>query len=65
VVARGRQVCSCFNVSEAEIGHALGSCSGAPQTQLQQLQAALKCGTQCGSCVPELKRLVRLRQQVA
>ncbi len=65
VTARGRQVCSCFNVSEPEIGAALVSCAGPPDTQLQQLQEALKCGTQCGSCVPELKRIVRLRQQAA
>jgi NAD(P)H-nitrite reductase large subunit len=25
----------------------------------------LKCGTHCGSCVPELKRLVRLQAQPA
>ena len=25
----------------------------------RQLQGALRCGTQCGSCVPELRRLVR------
>jgi assimilatory nitrate reductase catalytic subunit len=23
------------------------------------LQGALKCGTQCGSCLPELRRLVQ------
>jgi assimilatory nitrate reductase catalytic subunit len=23
------------------------------------LQGSLKCGTNCGSCIPELKRLVR------
>jgi assimilatory nitrate reductase catalytic subunit len=65
ITARGRQVCSCFNVSEAEIGSTLASCAGAPDAQLQQLQSTLKCGTQCGSCVPELKRLVRQRQPVA
>ena len=26
--------------------------------RLAQLQGALRCGTQCGSCVPQLKRLV-------
>jgi assimilatory nitrate reductase catalytic subunit len=25
---------------------------------LPALQATLKCGTECGSCVPELKRLI-------
>ena len=29
------------------------------------LQGALKCGTQCGSCVPELRRLVRATPQAA
>ena len=65
VAARGRQVCSCFNVSEIEIRNTLASCAGSPDTQLQQLQEALKCGTNCGSCVPELKRIVRLRQHAA
>ncbi|HEV7915462.1 MAG TPA: molybdopterin dinucleotide binding domain-containing protein, partial [Albitalea sp.] len=65
VAARGRQVCSCFNVGEAEIGATLAGCSGSPDAQLQQLQDRLKCGTNCGSCVPELKRIVRLRQQAA
>ena len=27
--------------------------------RLAQLQGALRCGTQCGSCVPELKRMVQ------
>ncbi|HUG24340.1 molybdopterin-dependent oxidoreductase [Piscinibacter sp.] len=65
VAAKGRQVCSCFNVSEPEIASALGRCSGSADSQLQQLQDTLKCGTNCGSCLPELKRLVRLRQQAA
>jgi assimilatory nitrate reductase catalytic subunit len=47
VVPRGRTVCNCFNVSEAEI---------AAFKSLEELQAALKCGTNCGSCLPELRR---------
>jgi assimilatory nitrate reductase catalytic subunit len=27
------------------------------ETQLADIQARLKCGTQCGSCLPELRRL--------
>jgi assimilatory nitrate reductase catalytic subunit len=29
--------------------------------RLAAVQEALKCGTNCGSCVPELKRLIRLQ----
>jgi assimilatory nitrate reductase catalytic subunit len=62
---KGRQVCSCFDVGEARIEATLARCSGSPDTQLAQLQQELRCGTNCGSCVPELKRIVRLRQQAA
>ncbi|GAB2900330.1 nitrate reductase [Uliginosibacterium flavum] len=51
--ARGRIVCNCLNVSENEIRAAV-----AGGANLDALQASLKCGTSCGSCVPELKRLV-------
>jgi assimilatory nitrate reductase catalytic subunit len=63
--ARGRQICSCFDVGEAQIGEALTRCSGSPDSQLAQIQGQLQCGTNCGSCIPELKRIVRLRQQAA
>jgi assimilatory nitrate reductase catalytic subunit len=59
VVARGRQVCTCFNVAEPDILAARASCTGTPEQQLGQLQERLKCGTNCGSCIPELKRLLR------
>jgi assimilatory nitrate reductase catalytic subunit len=65
VASRGKQVCSCFDVSDHEIDTTLASCTGNADTQLAQLQAQLKCGTNCGSCVPELKRIVRLRQTAA
>lgn len=56
---RGRQVCACFNVSEPAIQDALPRCSGDADQRLAQLQQSLRCGTNCGSCIPELKRLVR------
>ena len=65
VVARGQQVCSCFDVSETQITDALHTLIGANENRLQGLQDRLKCGTNCGSCVPELKRLVRLTPQAA
>ncbi|MBK8070585.1 MAG: molybdopterin-dependent oxidoreductase [Ramlibacter sp.] len=57
---RGRQVCTCFNVSEPAINEHLGSCSGSADERLASLQGALKCGTHCGSCIPELRRIVRV-----
>jgi assimilatory nitrate reductase catalytic subunit len=50
---RGRIVCNCLNVAEPDILAAITA--GA---DLAALQATLKCGTECGSCVPELKRLI-------
>lgn len=65
VQASGRQVCTCFNVREPQIAETLARCSGSADDRLGQLQQALKCGTNCGSCVPELKRLVRLQLAAA
>ena len=56
---RGRQVCTCFDVSEPVIQTALEAIDGEPDVRLAALQLRLKCGTNCGSCIPELKRLVR------
>jgi assimilatory nitrate reductase catalytic subunit len=57
--ARSRQVCTCLNVNEDAIQAQLALGSGPDEERLSRLQAQLKCGTQCGSCVPELRRLVR------
>ncbi|MFY9460834.1 MAG: (2Fe-2S)-binding protein, partial [Aquabacterium commune] len=59
VVSRGKQVCTCFNVSEPQIMAFLPQCSGTEGERLGQLQGALKCGTNCGSCVPALRKLIR------
>jgi assimilatory nitrate reductase catalytic subunit len=56
---RGRQVCTCLNVDDTAIRDCLARCEGSDEQRLTQLQEALRCGTQCGSCVPELRRLVR------
>ena len=53
---RGKVVCSCFNVARDEIERALGELGGAGD-RLAALQGRLKCGTNCGSCIPELKQL--------
>ncbi|MFD0666525.1 nitrate reductase [Ramlibacter sp. MAHUQ-53] len=65
VQARGKQVCTCFNITEDAIRDRLATCHGGPDARLASLQADLKCGTNCGSCVPELKRLVRATMPAA
>ena len=49
---RGSVVCNCHDVSEDEIVSDL-----AAGLSLNELQQQRKCGTSCGSCVPQLKRL--------
>ncbi|MBE2263188.1 MAG: molybdopterin-dependent oxidoreductase [Burkholderiaceae bacterium] len=57
--APSRQVCTCFNVSEDAIREQLTGTSGDSGALLERLQGKLKCGTNCGSCLPELRRLVQ------
>jgi assimilatory nitrate reductase catalytic subunit len=59
VVSRGKQVCACFNVTDVAIEAQLNQYQGSSQERLASLQSALKCGTNCGSCVPQLQRMVR------
>ena len=59
VTARGKLVCSCLNVTDASITAHLATTKGNDPERLASLQAALQCGINCGSCVPELKRMVR------
>ncbi|HWI15476.1 MAG TPA: molybdopterin dinucleotide binding domain-containing protein, partial [Burkholderiales bacterium] len=54
--SRGGIVCSCFNVAQADIVSSLARHRGGDA--LAALQRELKCGTQCGSCVPEVKQLI-------
>jgi assimilatory nitrate reductase catalytic subunit len=57
--ASSPQVCTCFNVSEDAICSALSTCEGDAGQRLAALQGRLACGTNCGSCLPEVQRLVR------
>ena len=73
VQSRGKLVCSCFNVTDAAIDQHLATTQESPAAdvlrsddkRLASLQAALRCGTNCGSCVPELKRQVRASRGTA
>lgn len=50
----GPIVCACFGVGRTTICNAIAS----GQTTVAGLGAELRAGTNCGSCVPELKRLI-------
>lgn len=52
--SQGRILCSCFGVGELAIQRAIEQGCDSPAA----LGAALKCGTNCGSCVPELKQML-------
>ena len=73
IQSRGKLVCTCLNVTDAAIGDHLqlihqggGNAGylGTDEERLTSLQDTLKCGTNCGSCLPELKRLIRSARQV-
>ncbi|WP_312586595.1 nitrate reductase [Comamonas terrigena] len=63
--ARSVTVCSCWGVGEQAITQTLHHCRGSDAQRLEQLQNQLKCGTQCGSCLPRLRQLVRDSAQQA
>jgi assimilatory nitrate reductase catalytic subunit len=50
-----KTICSCFAVSEEKI---LSAIRGEGLTTPAQIGARLKAGTNCGSCIPELKKLL-------
>jgi len=50
----GRPVCACFGVGERAIGEAIQSGC----TTTAEIGARLKAGTNCGSCLPEIKAIL-------
>jgi assimilatory nitrate reductase catalytic subunit len=50
----GTIICSCFQVGDKQIKAAIET--GIKNTD--ELGEQLKCGTNCGSCIPELKSLI-------
>ncbi|WP_437890329.1 nitrate reductase [Phytobacter sp. V91] len=50
----GRTICSCFSVGENTIRAAIAGGCSTPAA----LGKTLRCGTNCGSCLPELKALL-------
>jgi len=60
VETKGKVVCACFNVRDNAINAQLAESIGSAAMRLGQLQNKLQCGTNCGSCVPELQRMIRM-----
>ncbi|MCR2746197.1 nitrate reductase [Limnobacter parvus] len=65
-----RMVCNCVGVSEQSIQANIAiACAKTPNASendlLGVLQGTLKCGTQCGSCAPEIRKLIRAQVSAA
>jgi assimilatory nitrate reductase catalytic subunit len=54
VASVGPTVCACFGVGRTTICDAIAAGAATPV----EIGARLKAGTNCGSCIPELKRLI-------
>jgi assimilatory nitrate reductase catalytic subunit len=55
--ALDRAMCACLGVRESAVRAAIAAGAG-----IERLRSELKCGTSCGTCVPELARLVAAAQ---
>jgi assimilatory nitrate reductase catalytic subunit len=58
----GETVCACFNVGRNRIVEAIASDN---LTSVEAIGAALQAGTNCGSCIPELDRLLAANRKAA
>lgn len=54
-----RQVCACFDVADTQILEACPPDAATVEARLHAVQARLRCGTQCGSCLPEVRKLLQ------
>jgi len=54
-------VCACFGVSRG----AIAAAAAAGAASCERIGMDLKAGTNCGSCLPEIRRLLRLLQKPA
>jgi assimilatory nitrate reductase catalytic subunit len=55
LVDSGPLVCTCFGIGLKAIRAAIATRAAA---NVEEIGRALKAGTNCGSCLPELKRIV-------
>ena len=45
-------------ILESAIGAEIAACAGPPEAVLATIQSSLRCGTNCGSCLPELRQII-------
>ena len=55
LVDQGKIVCACFNVG---INTLIDAIKDQKLTTIEQIGEALKAGTNCGSCIPEIRKLL-------
>ena len=58
-VPAGRMLCNCHGVTEDQVRAALSVAQGDASQRLLAAQSRLKCGTNCGSCLPELRGMAK------
>ena len=57
-LTRGKVVCNCFNTTSKRIDETFPMLSAeTPEGLVDMLKTQIGCGTNCGSCVPELKQM--------
>ncbi|MFZ6800987.1 molybdopterin-dependent oxidoreductase [Undibacterium sp. Di24W] len=64
-MVRDKIICTCLNVGERQIQSEIKKLnehfSDTKKDVLQHLKQRLRCGTNCGSCVPEIKQMILQR----
>jgi assimilatory nitrate reductase catalytic subunit len=57
---KGKAICNCFNVSADTMTQCLSKMPAGitPDDAMNSLQAETQCGTNCGSCKPEVKQII-------
>jgi assimilatory nitrate reductase catalytic subunit len=57
---KGKAICNCFNVSADTMTQCLSKIPAgtSPDQAMNSLQSETQCGTNCGSCKPEVKQII-------
>ncbi len=60
IKSKGKAICNCFNVSADQMTIQLAKMPAgtSPDDAMVFLQAETQCGTNCGSCKPEVKQMI-------
>jgi assimilatory nitrate reductase catalytic subunit len=69
IKSKGKAICNCFNISSDLMRQSLAKMplGTTPDEALSTLQEQTQCGTNCGSCKPEVKQIIAnfLKTEVA